>query len=174
MKKKRSGFFTFIFSLLPGAGHMFMGFMKIGASMMSAFFLLIFISSWLEIGELMFVLPVLWFYSFFDCINKRYSTDEEFALIEDRYLFSFDKLVASENSFFGKKRLFAGLILLLLGIYLLWNNFMYILQDHISSDLYNTIRDYSHLVPQIILGGLIIMLGIRLILGKKKECDENA
>ena len=45
MKKEKSKFLTFCFSLLPGAGHMYMGFMKMGLSLMAAFFFLIFLSS---------------------------------------------------------------------------------------------------------------------------------
>ena len=54
MKAKRNSFFTFLFSLLPGAGHMFMGFMKIGVSLMAAFTLVIFLASWLNISQLLF------------------------------------------------------------------------------------------------------------------------
>ena len=38
MTKKKSGFWTFIFSLLPGAAEMYMGFMKMGVSLMGLFF----------------------------------------------------------------------------------------------------------------------------------------
>ncbi len=38
MINKKSKFLTFVFSMLPGAGHMYMGFMNMGVSFMSAFF----------------------------------------------------------------------------------------------------------------------------------------
>ena len=38
MTKKKSGFWTFVFSLLPGAAEMYMGFMKMGISLMGLFF----------------------------------------------------------------------------------------------------------------------------------------
>ena len=37
MIKKKNAILTFIFSLVPGAGEMFMGFMKQGVSLMSMF-----------------------------------------------------------------------------------------------------------------------------------------
>ncbi len=40
MTRKKNGFLTFIFSLLPGAGEMYMGFFKQGMSIMAIFFLL--------------------------------------------------------------------------------------------------------------------------------------
>lgn len=50
--------------MLPGAGHMYMGFMNMGVSFMSVFFFVIFLSTWLDIGPLLFILPLIWFYSF--------------------------------------------------------------------------------------------------------------
>lgn len=173
MKKEKSKFLTFIFSLLPGAGHMYMGFMKMGLSLMAAFFFSIFLSSWLNIGPLLFVLPLLWFYSFFDCMNKRYSTDEEFLLLEDNYLFSFDELVKIDKSVLKKHKLFTGILLLLLGGYLIWNNLIHVLSRYMSDEVFNAINDVTRVAPQILIGVAIIVVGANLIIGKKKECDTN-
>ena len=176
MRMKRSKFLTFLFSLIPGAGHMFMGFMKIGISLMAAFTLVIFVGSWLDISPLMFILPLIWFYSFFDCLNKRYSSDEEFACIEDNYLFSIDKLLASGSLMFEKRRLMAGILLLLLGAYLVWNNLVHgmLIYGYITRELYQTVRAIMDFAPQFILGVVIIIIGIKLVLGRKKERGFNA
>jgi hypothetical protein len=174
MIKKKNKFLTFVFSLLPGAGHMYLGFMKMGLSLMSAFFFIIFLSSWLNIGPLQFVLPILWFYSFFDCLNKTYSTEEEFLQFQDTYLFSLDKMVKTDNELFQKPRLLAGTLLLLLGIYLVWNNFLNLLSKYIPSEIYDTLSSLTRNSPQIIIGIAIIVVGAKLILGKKKESDLNA
>lgn len=173
MKKKRSKFLTFVFSLLPGAGHMYLGFMKMGLSLMAAFFFLIFLSTWLNIGPLLFALPLIWFYSFFDCMNKRYSTDEEFLLLEDNYLFSLDELVKIDRGLFKKHGLFTGILLLLLGGYLIWNNMLSGLSRYLPSGVYNAIYDVTRVAPQIIVGIAIITVGAKLITGKKKQCDAN-
>ena len=86
MIRKKSSFLTFCFSLLPGAGQMYMGFMKRGVSLMSAFFLLIFLSSWLNLGPLMFAMPIIWFFAFFDTHNLRAMPDDEFYAMEDSYI----------------------------------------------------------------------------------------
>lgn len=174
MRKKRSRFLTFMLSLLPGAGHMFMGFMKMGISLMSAFFFVIFLSSWLNIAPLLFVLPMLWFYSFFDCINRRDTSDEEFALLDDSFLFSIDKLIAINGGIFQKRRLFAGILFLLLGVYLIWTNIMNSLHRYIPQEVYNAIRDITRIAPQIVLGIAIVVAGVRLVIGKRKERDSNA
>lgn len=173
MKKEKSKFLTFGFSLMPGAGHMYLGFMKMGLSLMAAFFFLIFLSSWLSIGPLLFVLPLIWFYSFFDCMNKRYSTDEEFLLLEDNYLFSLDELAKIDRGIFKKHTLISGILLVLLGGYLIWINIINSLTGYISDELYNTIHNITRLAPQIIIGVVIIAVGAKLITGKKRECDMN-
>lgn len=171
MKKQKSKFLTFCFSLLPGAGHMYMGFMKMGLSLMAAFFFLTFLSSWLRIGPLLFVLPLIWFYSFFDCMNKRYSTEEEFLLLEDNYLFSLEELAKIDKGIFKKNKLFAGILLVLLGFYLLWNNIIDTLSNYMPSRVYEFILDVTRIAPQIIIGVVIIIIGAKLIIGKKKECE---
>lgn len=173
MKKEKSKFLTFCFSMLPGAGHMYIGFMKMGLSLMAAFFFLIFLSSWLDIGPLLFLLPLIWFYSFFDCMNKRYSTEEEFLLLEDNYLFSLDELVKIDKNIFKKHSLFSGIVLLLLGAYLIWNNIIHSLSRYIPDPLFNFLNNITRVAPQIIIGVAIITVGAKLIIGKKKECDMN-
>ncbi|HEY5563243.1 MAG TPA: hypothetical protein VIK72_16105 [Clostridiaceae bacterium] len=174
MIKKKNKFLTFVFSLLPGAGHMYLGLMKMGISLMSAFFFIIFLSSWLRIGPLLYILPMLWFYSFFDCLNKSYSTAEEFLLLEDTYLFSLDKMIKLDKEMFQKRRLFVGILLLLLGVYLVWNNLLGLISRYIPSSVYENLDALTRNAPQIILGIAIIVVGAKLILGKKKERDSNA
>jgi len=173
MKKKRSNFLTFVFSLLPGAGHMYMGFMKMGLSFMAAFFFTIFLSSWFDIGPLLVILPLIWFYSFFDCINKRYSTDEEFLQLEDNYLFSLDKFVKLDKNIFQKRRVLGGVLLLLLGVYLIWNNILHFLYKYMTPKIYEDIASLTRLAPQIIIGIAIIVAGVKLIMGKKNEGEKD-
>ena len=86
MIRKKNKFFTFIFSFVPGAGQMYMGFMKRGLSLMSYFILIISISVWLNIGPLMLIALIIWFYSFFDTQNLSSTPDDEFYSLEDQYL----------------------------------------------------------------------------------------
>ena len=174
MRKKRSKFLTLLFSLMPGAGHVYMGFMKTGLSFMCAFLLLIFFSTWLSLGPLLYILPIIWFYAFFDCINKRFSTDEEFYDLEDGYLFSIDKLLKIDNEIFKKHRFLTGLILLFLGIYLVFENIMGMISGYIPDELYNIISNFIRISPQILVGIFIIAVGLKLIAGKKRESEIDA
>jgi hypothetical protein len=171
MKREKSKFLTFCFSLLPGAGHMYMGFMKLGLSLMAAFFFLIFFSSWLNIWPLLFVAPLIWFYSFFDCMNKRYSTDEEFSHLEDNYLFSLDEIVKIDRGIFKKHRKYTGIALVILGGYLIWNNIISSLYRFMPGRVFAAISSITRVAPQVIIGIAIIVVGLKLVSGKKKECD---
>lgn len=165
MTKKKSRFLTFICSLLPGAGHMYMGFMKTGVSFMGAFFFIIFLATFLNIDQLIFILPLIWFYSFFDCNNKANLNEEERVLAEDRYLFSLDKLPKIDNKMSGKSGVTIGVILLFIGVYLIFNNIIEVFRPYMNYVIISLIRQ----VPQVIIGIAIIIIGMKLIQGKNKE-----
>lgn len=171
MTRKKNGFLTFVFSLLPGAGEMYMGFFKQGISIMSAFFMLIFVSSWLNLGPLMFILPVLWFYSFFHVHNLASLRDEEFYSIEDKYVFDYDnnKLQAMFGQ--NKGRRILAIVLIILGVSAVWDILMDVLESFLMALGMNMDWFYriSYKVPQCAFGIAIIMLGIYLIKGKKEE-----
>jgi len=171
MIKNKSKFLTFCFSLLPGAGHMYMGFMKMGLSFMAAFFFIIFLSSFLNIAQLLFLLPLLWFFAFFDCMNKCYAPDEEFLNLKDNYLFSIDELVKMDKGVFKEHKLLVGIVLLILGFYLVFNNIIDSFSQYISPQVYNAIEDVTRVAPKVVIGIVIIVVGIKLIIGKKRECD---
>ncbi len=174
MIRKRSKFLTFLFALLPGAGHMFMGFMKMGLSFMAAFFAIIFIGAWVRIEAFLFALPVLWFYAFFDCINRAYASDEEFARFEDSYLISSDRLSFLERGMAKRRHLLFGLLLLLLGLYMLWTAFLSGLYRYIPEAAYQALRSVTNVAPQLFVGVLIVVIGVRLIINKKKEDEGDA
>ena len=57
MKKQKHGFWVFIFSLIPGAGEMYMGFKKQGISIMLLFWGAIALASITGLGWLAMFLP---------------------------------------------------------------------------------------------------------------------
>ncbi len=174
MTRKKNGFLTFVFSLLPGAGEMYMGFFKQGISIMSAFFMLIFVSSWLNLGPLMFILPVLWFYSFFHVHNLASLRDEEFYSIEDKYLIDYDQNKLQDMFGQNKGRKILAIVLIFLGASAIWDISMDLLESFLSAIGMDTewLYSISYKMPQCIFGIAIILLGIHLIRGKKKELYE--
>ena len=174
MPKQRSKFFTFVFSFFPGAGHMFMGFMKMGLSLMGGFFLIMFLSSWLDIGPLIYLMPILVFYSVFDCINKNCAAPEEFANFVDHYLFSTELLSGATGFFGGKWRLIAGVIIAFIGCEILLRNIADGLGGIIPELYMNLFSFADRTLPQIVVSAAIIAFGVYLIIGKKRsEIDDK-
>lgn len=68
---RKSRILTFLFALWPGAGQMYLGYMKRGVSLMGLFFLIFAIMGFLGLSFLAFLLPIIWFYAFFDTMNLR-------------------------------------------------------------------------------------------------------
>ena len=68
---KKNIFLTFVCSLWPGAGQMYMGYIKRGVSLMTAFMVAIGLSGFLNIMVFTIPLPVIWFYAFFETWSLR-------------------------------------------------------------------------------------------------------
>ncbi|MEX1029407.1 MAG: hypothetical protein WDZ91_05075 [Paenibacillaceae bacterium] len=60
---------TFL-SVFPGAGHMYLGLQKRGLQLMIAFLFSIYILDVLHLSLFLFLIPILWFYSFFDALQQ--------------------------------------------------------------------------------------------------------
>lgn len=177
MTNKKNGFWRFLFSLLPGAGEMYMGFMKMGVSLMGMFFILIAIASILEMGPIIFIAVIAWFYSFFHVHNLAGMPDEEFYAVEDEYLFLPEDSVTKGRELIGAYRRVIAVILIVVGVILTWKSLFRILDDYIPSYLSDFMYDMGYHLPQVIVGIAIIVLGVYMIRGKKKQLDtqeENA
>ena len=173
MIRKKNSFFTFIFSLLPGAGHMYMGFMGQGVSLMTLFFGISFLGSWLEIGPSLLIAFVVWFYAFFDCLNRAALPDEEFYQLEDEFFWGlFDnKKAESQARRNGRIRAFTAAGLILVGIMILWQNFWGVLYSICPEEGMKWIFEFSHKIPRVVFALVIIYIGLCMIVGKKKELD---
>jgi TM2 domain-containing membrane protein YozV len=66
--KKSKVIATFL-SVVPGAGHMYIGLQKRGLQLMIAFFGCIYVLDVLHLSLFFFLIPILWFYSFFDALQ---------------------------------------------------------------------------------------------------------
>ena len=169
MTRKKSGFLTFCFSLIPGAGEMYMGFMKQGLSIMSVFWGMTFIAAYLNIEQVLFVLPILWCYSFFNVHNLRGMSDEEFYAVEDDYLFHLDRIFSAEKWNKKQNNVLAG-ILIFVGIAVLWNHLSRYLCWMLPEWIYWAFVDE---IPQIVVAVILIAVGILLIRGKKVALDKE-
>lgn len=177
MTRKKNKFFTFIFSTMFGAGQMYMGFMKQGVSIMALTFFIIALGSWTGIGTIFLTLPVLWFYSFFDSINKMTLPDRVFQTLEDNYILLPKQDGIQLKSFIAKYEKAIAIILILLGGMVLCENILDFIADQASRMNYNGLANFIYSLrwngSKVLFSIVIILIGIKMIIGKKKELDRE-
>lgn len=175
MIKKKNGFMTFLCSLVPGAGEMYLGFMKEGLSIMCLAYGIFVFSIWADMSWLISAEVILWFYSLFNTHDKVSLPDEEFYALEDDYVFHIDRLLpkGNLNLVYGKQSKIFGWFLLFLGVSIIWKpsirNLLAALRVYISDDFSRVVGNYLYSLPQFVIAGVLIVCGVRLILRKKTE-----
>lgn len=178
MKKKKNRFWLFVFSLWPGVGHMYIGFMKMGLSFMTGFLLSCAVVGITNIGVLAVFPIIIYVYAFFHANNLGGLEDEQFAAMEDEYLFGFANMDYSRLKLNRRNRNLAAAALIILGVCMLWNVGFGMLWDYVGWDnpvvkvIYYTVRDE---LPRAVLALVIIWVGVRLLRGKSEieEPDRN-
>ena len=145
---RNNKFLTFIFSCIPGAGHMYLGFQKKGLQIMLLFFSLLFLGDFLRTNIFFVLIPVIWFYSFFD-VRKAFNKSETFE--DEIRCFS---LINFDLKYIGYFLIFAGIIGLMNGA------LFPIMSVYLDCHTIETIKD-------VLMSLILIIIGIKLICGKK-------
>ena len=171
--RQRRGFFNFLCAFIPGASEMYMGFMKMGASLMLTFMGGIMAIGFLGLSDAFVAIPaVMWFYGFFHARNLTTCHPEVFARIKDDYFW---------NDFIdGKKiniksesaRKIIAWILIIIGVSTLWSigrNSLEWLVETIAPGKVGLVYSMLDSIPRILIALVIIFAGLTLISGKKKE-----
>ena len=172
--QKKSKLWTFLFSFIPGAAEMYMGFMKLGVSLMVLFMVCLGVPLALHIAGLEFLAlssVVVWFYSFFHARNLAAQTQEEFAVLEDYFVwegFLTEKNFKVSNPTIRK---WAAGILIVFGASLLWENFSSMIYNLIPDRYWDELYPIIDRFPQVIIAVIIIAIGFKLMAGKKEEIN---
>lgn len=171
MNNKKNRLWTFVFSLIPGAGEMYFGLYRQGISLMLTFLALLFIPIAINLSVFCVLAIVVWFYSFLHVHNMRHMPVEEFLTTEDKCVWEGLNIQFRWNSTY---KLVVALLLIVAGVFLLWNNFIdllwYILPNNIIADFFYSL---TYRLPRIVIALIIIFLGVKLIGGKKKEMEQE-
>lgn len=173
--KKKNRFLTFWVSCIPGAGEMYMGFMKMGLSMMLMFAFTILIAAWTNQGAIACFCVVEWFYCFFYANHLASLSDDEFEKVKDEYLFGLDAFPGTKN-FVEKYHKWVACGLILIGISFLWSTmteFAYRILPEEYRFIYRIMWRVGEFVPSILISCGIIFLGVKLLGGKKMEVAEE-
>lgn len=135
-----------LFSIIPGAGHMYLGWQQRGLGLMAIFFLNLFLMDWVHLSLFFFMLPLIWFYSFFDVL-KLVSSDARTAPEEEGALFSW----------LAERQHWVGIGLIALGALILFER---LVVPYLSYQIVNMIK--TGFVAALLIGG-----GLRLAWGSK-------
>lgn len=138
------------FSILPGAGHMFLGLLKPGAQLMGAFFLFLGVGAWLDLGLIALVAALVWFYSLFDIYHLL--EEEEELRLEG---FSFSDWLSSHPRWIGW-----GLIVL--GILVAVQRLLMPVLGHLLSEAMISGLQSGFIALILIAGGIKLLVGRRI------------
>jgi hypothetical protein len=174
MNKQKNSFFTFICSLIPGVGEMYIGKMNMGSGIMLLFFCIAILASTYQITLLTMFVPVIWFYSFFHTHYLNSLDNERLAQINDNFLPKDVNFVIFPLTNNSKKGL--GIFLVLIGTSSAWSllrNLLWSLElrFYLPPILNAALNNFMYYAPQALLSLIIIIVGLKLIFIKKKELD---
>ncbi len=172
MTKQKRGLWVFLFSLIPGAGEMYMGFRKQGISIMLIFWAVIALAAGTGLGWLLMFLPIIWFYSFFNVHNLKSLTEEEFYSLEDTYVLHLDQFIGDADSFIRRYRTLIAVLFIIFGVSILWNNFTDLLYWFLPPYMVEFISGLSYHLPQIVIAIAIIAAGFYILSRKKQSLDD--
>ena len=173
MQKQKRGFWLFIFSLIPGAGEMYMGFKKQGISIMLLFWGIFAVGSCTGMDWLIFLIPIIWFYSFFNVHNLKSLSEEEFYSVEDSYVLHMDKLLGDVDTLLSHHRKLTAIILIVFGASILWNNLIDFFYMILPGYLAEVLGSFAYHLPQLVIAAAIIFAGIYILTRKKDALDKE-
>jgi hypothetical protein len=160
--KKSKAIATFL-SIFPGAGHLYLGLQRRGIQLMAAFLFSIYILDVLRLGIFLFLIPIIWFYSFFDGMQKvsKYGEEEMEDVPIISYLINHQKWV--------------GIGLVVMGIYYLLMNVLVPVFLPVLTEIFNV--DFMYWLHTYFQTGLVCVLliggGIKLLSGSKHKKEEE-
>lgn len=177
--KTKNKFLTFVCSLIPGAGQMYFGLYKKGVSILLLFVAVCVLASVLYMPSLTFLLPVIYFYSFFESVNRMNMPIEEVAFLKDDYI-----LLGSSGGelrknmlprIFKRGNIWIGITVLIVGVYALVSTSASIINYYFyDSYIYHVMRMITRWMPAIIIPAACIVIGLRLIFATAKPDDTLA
>ncbi|MCI2047447.1 MAG: hypothetical protein LKJ90_06995 [Faecalibacterium sp.] len=163
----KSGFLTFCFAFVPGAGEMYLGHMKRGVSLSVLFFGLWWLSAMI-IDGLWIALPVIWMYSFFDTFNLRGRLAAGTAE-PDALLFHLEDSEKVRN-LLEKRHTLIGCGLIVLGIWAVYDQFIkpaiWSLCNFLNMPV---LADLIDSLPSLVLIIALILVGIWLVRGPQQH-----
>lgn len=140
-------------SIFPGAGHLYLGLQQRGLQLMAGFLLIIYIMDNMRLSLFLFLLPLLWFYSFFDALH--YTSRYEQEQLVDRPILT--QIVPYQR--------WLGIAFLLVGVYYLLDRVATQLINRYWIEVYSQYMEIKYMIPTAITAFILISIGLRLAFG---------
>ena len=160
---KRSKLVASLLAIFPGAGHMYLGLQQRGIQLMAAFLLSIYILDTLRLTLFLFLIPIIWFYSFFDTLQSAARVEKGEVRDEPviKHLVDHPKWL--------------GIGLLVLGVYYLLEQVVFPALGRWLYPNHNLLLIYEHYFQTILVSILLIGGGLKLLMGSRadKKGDEQ-
>ncbi|MEN2774948.1 hypothetical protein ABCY62_07835 [Acetivibrio clariflavus] len=164
LEKQNKKTIAMVLSIIPGAGHMFLGLQRQGLQLMTIFFFSFFITDWLSLSIFLPIIPIIWFFGFFDAMNKAAGNDsgDDGDVMFVKYFRTGKPLIKNTSKYLAYALIAIGCLLLADKIILPE------LQRYISFNF----REYFKV---ILLSLLFIAGGVKLLIGtESKEVAEES
>ncbi len=136
---------TFFLSFIPGLGHLYLGLMNRGLQLMILFISAIFFAEALRLIGL--AIPIIWFFSLFDALQQHKNMQEKNEILDIPFI--------EWGDIQNKKFLFGWGLIILGAIYLFEKLSRYFFDWQVYE-----------IVQNVLIGGLLVLVGYRLISGK--------
>ena len=158
---------------------MYMGFMKNGFSLLACFFCTFMILGYISASDMFIILPIIiWFYGFFHARNLAKFTEEELQARPDTYIW--EEFTDGSFTIPSKTvRVVGAITLILIGLSLILgvirnNTYEFLYMFGLSEARINEISSLIlYDLPKFVLAIILIILGILLIRGKKKQISSD-
>lgn len=170
-QRKKNSLFTFFCSFIPGAAEMYMGFMKMGFSIMTIFTISLIVPIVFGLEAFLCISVLLWFFAFFHARNVATCDNETFLSLEDDFIWSKfidTKKVPSVSIEYQK---WIAIILIIIGCGSLFNNCMNMIYNLIPDALWHVLYPIVNHIPKIFISIILIVIGMKMIRGKKAQID---
>lgn len=165
---KKNVFLTFCFACIPGTGAMYLGYMKRGLSQLVLFCGVVTLVAMFYLEPLMFMLPVIFAYCFFDTWNLRNRTPEQAAANPDAYIINLEQL-GGENikALMEKRHTLIGWGCIVVAGLLLYNNifmrFVWRFDEYVPGVILFMINS----IPSLGVVVALVLLGLYLLRGPR-------
>ncbi|SDE32777.1 hypothetical protein SAMN02799630_05172 [Paenibacillus sp. UNCCL117] len=155
---KKNKTIALLLSIFPGAGHMYLGLQKRGLQFMAAFLFSVYFLDALRLSLFLFLIPILWFYSFFDALQQISRSGRE-PLVDTPLV-----------EWLAQRQRWIGFGLLALGLYYLVDQILLNTLDlWLTRDMRSRVLSWYHNYFQtFIVSVLLIGGGFRLLWGGKR------